>query len=78
MTRAECRANGELRAYVFRTGVGEPPLATRTEDFFLIDKGSIVLEAVGGRTPVVLGVGSLLLGGKKGCRLLLGMALGAP
>jgi len=76
--RAELRDNGELRAYVFRISVGEPLLATRTEDFFLIDNGSIVLGAVTGNTPALLGVNSLLPGGKKGCRLLLGMAVGVP
>lgn len=58
MIRVEWRDNGELRAYVFRTGIGEPPLVTRIEDFFLIDKGSIGLGVVGGRAPAVLGVDS--------------------
>jgi hypothetical protein len=74
------RDSGVLLAYVLRVGEGEPPLVTdaRIEDFFFIDKGSVVLGAVDEGTPAAFGVVSLLLVGKKGCRLLRGIAVGMP
>jgi hypothetical protein len=64
-----------------RAGVGDPLFVAgfdRTDVFFLIDRGSIVLGAVDAAVATTLGVVSVLPVGWKGCRLLRGMAVGMP
>lgn len=77
-TLPEPRLSGELRAYVFRCGVGDPVIIdVRREVFFLMDKGSTVVGAAGAGVGAFLGVVSVLPVGKNGCRLLRGIPVGA-